>query len=118
MNSLVGCFQSRIKGEHDFFIIVADFLKRFKLSVPDVLACHGFCYLDIDPLGCILRDEVDFTAPDLSDSNIISPPQQFKIHNILEHVTDVAIPESQEKYYIVDIGLRNYLLGFRASLSL
>ena len=66
-DALIGSVKPRLKGQHDFFVIITDALQRRKLPFPDVLAHHRLRYLNILFFVGVRCDEVHFGIADIAD---------------------------------------------------
>ena len=95
-DAVIGGIEPRLKGQHDFFVVVADALQRGKLPFANVLAHHGLCHLDILFLIGSRCDEVNLRVANLANRYIITPAKQFKVNDILDGVAAVPITEAQQ----------------------
>lgn len=95
-DAVIGSIEARFKGQHDFFVVVADALQRCKLPLAYILAHHGFGDLDIFFLIGGRCDESNLRVADLADRYIVSTAEQLKIHDIFDGVTAVPIAETQQ----------------------
>ena len=95
-DAVIRGIEPRFKGQHVFFVVIADTLQRGKLPFPHVLAHHGLRYLDILFLVGSRCDEIHLRIANLANRYIIAPAKQFKVNNILDGVTAVPITKAQQ----------------------
>ncbi len=95
-NSVIGSIKTRLKRQHDFFIVIADTLQRRKLPFAHIFAHHGLCYLDILFLVSGRCDEIHLGVAYFTDRYIIAAAKQFKVNDILNGMAAVTIAETQQ----------------------
>ena len=79
-DAVIRGIEPRFKGQHVFFVVIADTLQRCKLPFPHVLAHHGLRYLDILFLVGSRCDEIHLRIANLANRYIIAPAKQFKVN--------------------------------------
>lgn len=95
-DAVVGSIKTRLKGQHDFFVVIADTLKRCKLSLAHILTHHRFRYLNILFLIGTRCNEVNLRIAYFANRYIIATAKQFKINDILDGMATVTIAEIQQ----------------------
>jgi len=115
-DAVIGGIKPRFKRQDDFFVVITDVLQRCKFPVAYILTHHRLCHLDIlFIIGCRCN-KVHFGAADLADRYIITPAKQFKVNDIFDGMTAVAITEAQQ--IIAKADVNNIVFSQRAEVCL
>lgn len=115
-DAVIGSIKPRFKRQNDFFVVITDVLQRCKFPVAYILTHHRLCHLDIlFIIGCRCN-KVHFGAADLADRYIITPAKQFKVNDIFDGMTAVAITEAQQ--IIAKADVNNIVFSQRAEVCL
>lgn len=95
-DTVVRSIKTRLKGQHDFFVVIADTLKRCKLPLAHIFTHHRFCYLDILFLIGGRCNGVNLRIADFANRYIITTAKQFKIKDVLDGMDAITITKTQQ----------------------
>ena len=101
-DAVIGSIKPRFKRQNDFFVVITDVLQRCKFPVAYILTHHRLCHLDIlFIIGCRCNKV---------------PAKQFKVNDIFDGMTAVAITEAQQ--IIAKADVNNIVFSQRAEVCL
>ena len=88
--------QITLQSNDNFFVTVTYLAQGCKFPFSCFWCIHRLCNLDIFFLICFCGNKVHFLIVYFPDGYIIAPAHQFKENNILQNMSAVSLPESQQ----------------------